>query len=73
MCRFEAYNPANQQACFLNRVVRYCWLCRKEFHEGENVQQQINLAVGLPPTLTPISPPAPIFKLAIPVPPEDVS
>lgn len=69
MWRSEAYNPKNQQACFVNRIVRYCWLCRKEFHEGENVQAQVNLAVGLPPTLTPLdAPPAPVFTLA-PVPP----
>jgi hypothetical protein len=55
----QAFNEKTLQACTVTRVVRYCMLCRLEFHEGEDVQQQVSLAVGLRPTLTPVALPPP--------------
>jgi hypothetical protein len=56
--RAGAHNEKTNQAAIVDRLVRYCTLCRMEFHEGEEVQKALSLAVGLRPTLTALDGPA---------------
>jgi hypothetical protein len=57
--RGQSYNEKTNEVCFITRTVRYCPICREDYHEGASVRAELAMAVGLPPTLAPVSNPAP--------------
>lgn len=66
--RFTAINRQTDEIGFATRNVRFCPLCREDYHEGAPVQAELNRSVGLPPMVSvvarapenvvPISPPS---------------
>lgn len=57
-----AQNEESAEMCRITRVVRYCRICRKDFHEGEAIKETVRKAVNLPPALKSFSNPTLLFK-----------